>query len=148
MTWTLCPFSETISYPGIISVLEGEKIELPFPSNYMNTSNFAMFSKSVQGYYGDNLTDKAKFIKKKGFTNGYVGVENLGEGNYSVFFLEIGIEIPIIVHKGVYWKTDAFILKSNCLVQIVNTPSFLWISDLKVNSKDEDAEISFKLNDY
>ena len=91
----------------------------------MNTSNFAMFSKSVQGYYGDNLTDKAKFIKKKGFTNGYVGVENLGEGNYSVFFLEIGVEIPIIVHKGVYWKTDAFILKSNCLVQIVNTPSFL-----------------------
>jgi hypothetical protein len=67
---------------------------------------------------------------------------------YSIFLLELGIEIPIIVHKGVYWKTDAFILKSNCLVQIINTPSFLRISDLKVNSNDERAGISFKLNDY
>ena len=117
MNWTLNTKQEVVSYPTQINILEGESVELPFTGNKFDESTFALIRTSNQSVVISNNFKNAKFVKKDGFVNGNVQISGLPAGTYEIKLLQLNVFITLVVHQGVYWETDSFILKKYSLVE-------------------------------
>jgi len=59
----------------MISILETEKIEVPFVSNHIDDNNFALFKLTPEGSHkAENLSSKAKYVKKHGLESGCISL--------------------------------------------------------------------------
>jgi hypothetical protein len=67
----------------------------------------------------------ARFSKEEGFENGVVKIANLFAGTYTIKLNEINTNVTLIVHRGVYWETDSFILKNHSLVEVRENQNFI-----------------------
>jgi len=148
MNWTLNTKQEVVSYPTQINILEGESVELPFTGNKFDESTFALIWTSNQSVVISNNFQNAKFTKKEGFVNGNIQLSGLLAGTYEIKLLQLNVFISLVVHQGVYWETDSFILKKYSLVEARENQSYIRISNLNIAPKKGEDKVSFKVNDF
>jgi hypothetical protein len=86
-------------------------MSIPFTGTYFSPSTFSIVKTSNEASIIRNCFDRASFKKEDGFENGTVTLSGLEDGTYTIRMSQFNIEISLIVHKGVYWLTDSFILK-------------------------------------
>lgn len=133
VSWTLAPAQEVVSYPSSINVLEGETVELPFSGRELSAATLAIVRHSADGGVIENCRSKASLELPNGFVNGTLKVAGLEAGRYTLKLLELGTEIHLVVHRGVYWETDSFILKPHSLVELRENQNYVRLSDLSVS---------------
>lgn len=52
------------------------------------------------------------------------------------------------MHKGVYWESDSFILKDNCLVEKASFNRIIRVKDISLEAHNESQKLSFTLKNY
>ena len=129
-----------MSYPNQINILEGEQVEIPFTGTLFNQNTFGLVKYSDQASVIRNCFDKAVFSKKDGFENGVVVIKGLEDGNYTIKLHQLNISIALVVHKGVYWLTDSFILKQYSLVEARENQSFIRVSNVRFEEEKKEAD--------
>lgn len=111
-----------------------------------------MIKHSDQASFIRNCFENATFEKKEGFENGTVTIKGLEDGSYTIKLHQLNVSISLVVHKGVYWLTDSFILKQYSLVEARENQSFIRISHVRFEEvKEENHQLQtmkFKLNDF
>lgn len=125
MNWTLSTKQEIVSYPTMINILEGESVEIPFTGTRFDENTFALIRTSNQSTVISNNFKNAKFLKKDGFINGNIQISGLPAGTYDIKLLQLNVFIQLVVHQGVYWETDSFILKKYSLVEARENQSYI-----------------------
>ena len=80
------------------------------------------------------------FSKKDGFENGVVVIKGLEDGTYTIKLHQLNISIALVVHKGVYWLTDSFILKQYSLVEARENQSFIRVSNVRFEEEKKEAD--------
>ena len=90
-----------------MNALEGETIELPFPSNKEGftplTVTLTQFHKEV---VLDNKFEKMEFSEIEGEKTGIIKLRDLEAGDYVLTFKRFKIGIYIRIFKGVYWESE------------------------------------------
>lgn len=140
-----------MSFPKQINILEGEQVEIPFPFESMTKNNFAVIKFTSESGTIENSYDKATYNNHEGTINGVIKLSGLEAGTYTIKLIELGTNIDLIVHRGVYWETDNFILKSHSLVELRENQNFIRVSHvekIEENSKEGEETIQFKINNY
>ena len=84
-------------------MLEGEVVELPFTGNQLDENTLAIVWYSEDGTIIENVWAKASLTNQNGFVNGTLLIKELEAGKYTIKLHEIGTEISLNVHNGVYW---------------------------------------------
>lgn len=109
----------------MINILEGESVEIPFTGTRFDENTFTLIRTSNQSTVISNHFKNAKFNKKDGFVNGNIQISNLPAGTYDIKLLQLNVFIQLVVHQGVYWETDSFILKKYSLVEARENQSYI-----------------------
>ena len=136
-----------MSYPSQINVLEGEVVELPFTGNELDDNTLAIIRYSQDGGVIENVRSKAELINQNGFVHGTVRIAGLEHGRYSIKLHEIGTEIALVVHNGVYWQTDSFIVKKHSMVELRENQNYVRVSDVQFMApKDNQQTISMTVS--
>lgn len=122
-------------------------MEVPFTSEHLNLNNFSLV-RYANGGVIENCFAKAKFHNEEGFTNGIVRLQALEAGNYELNMRDQGINIQVNVHRGTYWETDSFILKTHSLVELRENQNFIRVSHVGLKDSEGGQKLTFKLNNY
>jgi hypothetical protein len=73
-------------------------------------------------------------------------ISGLKKGVYQLNFKVRKVTIEIVVHQGVYWETDTFILKKDCLFENKQKQGFVKISNVGTTKGTDKGMTNFKVN--
>ena len=135
----LLPSSNLIHYPPRIDLLEGEKIDLPYP--YFQDRLFLFLYDD--GNPVANFSNCMTKIKDKGKICEQLNISKLPAGNYRLWGSN-DLDIKIVVHKGEIWPLDPkMIMTSNMLIERGFLPDFAEIKGVQI---DANGEVTIKMN--
>lgn len=149
--------SDTWQYPLQIDVLEGGSAELPVAHMYDPSKPNALkreqttLYRSRMGTVVDDWFTNIKVIKKEKENGSHyflLKVEKLEQGEYTWQLRGAhNVTVKIVVHKGQYWNNlENFILKKNCIQELVSSQKILKIKESSIDAKKE--KLVVKLADY
>ena len=148
-SWNIPYLKEQHEYPSSIEVLEEEPIEIPVPCLKLSPSDLTLFK--MCSSHQNTIEDCYKHFSlnaKSGHGFGTLTINSLTRGNYTFEIRRLGIKISIIVHKGVYWEADGFVLKDNSIIEIKNQSHYLRVHDAQFIEGEESKETSKKSSLY
>jgi hypothetical protein len=102
----------------------------------------------MNGHTIENKFDKFAIKHKFGHGFSNLTISSLDRGSYKLEIKKLNISIPIVVHDGVYWEADGFVLKKNSIIEIKNETKYLRIFDISVKSAEEAKKDISKLSFY
>ena len=82
-----------------------------FQVNKLEVSEVSLIKFSEDGQTISNNYQNLDFTIKEGHGFGDLNILGLNKGTYKLTISKLNIHINIIVHEGVYWEADGFVLK-------------------------------------
>jgi hypothetical protein len=134
-SWNIPYLKEMIDYPEDIEILEDEPIDIPVPSQFLEASEISLTKFSENSHTIENMAKNLNLKLREGHGFGNLYISNLERGQYKLRITKLNIEINILVHEGVYWEAEGFVLKKNSIVEIKNEPNYLRIHSISMKSE-------------
>ena len=135
--WNIPYLKEMIDYPSTIEVLEDEPIQIPIPSKKLDVTEITLVKFSENGDTISNNHHNLDLNLQDGYGFGDLNIKGLDKGTYKLSIHKLNIDITLIVHEGVYWEADGFVLKKNSIIEVKNEPKYLRINNIKVSKTEE-----------
>ena len=135
----LLPSSNFVHYPPRIDLLEGEKIDIPYPYSQDRLFLFLYDDGNPVANFSKNMTltqDKSKICEQLSISKLPAGVYRLWGSN--------NLDIKIYVHQGEVWPLNPkMIVTSKMLIERGLLPEFAEIKGTQINAN---GEVTIRMN--